>query len=221
MRKLLLLTVLGPLWLLTFPLIPIRAQVQEPAENRGAAAAYQALLRLRTPVTVLYITAHPDDEDAALMTWLARREGVRTGLLTLTRGEGGANLIGAESYDALGILRTEELLAAGRVYGLDAQFFTRMADFGFSKRLDETLDQWGKQNVLGDCVRVVRTYRPDILISRFHGKRRDGHGNHQAAGMLSFEVFKAAADPNAFPEQIAAGLRPWQPKKTLPEHTRQ
>ncbi|MFN0123927.1 MAG: NEW3 domain-containing protein [Blastocatellia bacterium] len=191
---------------------PSTAQTQGIAENRGAAAAWRALLRLRTTATVLHTTAHPDDEDGAMLAWLTRREGVRTGLLTLNRGEGGANLVGPELYDALGILRTEELLAAGRYYGVD-QMFTRVTDFGFSKRLDETLEHWGKDVVLADVVRLVRTYRPDVLIARFHGKARDGHGNHQAAGMLSYEVFKAAADPNMFPEQIREGLRPWQIKK--------
>src|SRR5215470_17011566 len=189
-----------------------RAQVQEPAENRGAAAAWRALLRLRSTVTVLHTTAHPDDEDGALLTWLSRKAGVRTGLLTLTRGEGGANLVGPELYDALGVLRTEELLAAGRFYGVD-QMFTRVTDFGFSKRLDETLEHWGKDVVLGDVVRAVRLYRPDIIISRFQGKPRDGHGNHQTAGLMSLEVFKAAADPKMFPEQLKEGLRPWQVKK--------
>ena len=189
-----------------------RAQVQEPAENRGAAAAWRALLRLRSTVTVLHTTAHPDDEDGALLTWLSRKAGVRTGLLTLTRGEGGANLVGPELYDALGVLRTEELLAAGRFYGVD-QMFTRVTDFGFSKRLDETLEHWGKDVALGDVVHVIRIYRPDIVISRFHGKPRDGHGNHQAAGLLSVEAFKAAADPNRFPEHFKEGLRPWQAKK--------
>ncbi len=190
-----------------------RAQVQGPGESRGAAAAWQALLRLRTTATVLHTTAHPDDEDAALLTWLARGQGVRTGLLTLTRGEGGANLIGPELYDALGLVRTEELLAAGRYYGIDQQFFTRATDFGFSKRLDETLQHWDKEQVLSDVVRAIRKYRPDVIISRFHGQRRDGHGNHQAAGLLSLEAFRAAADPNRFPEQFAEGLRPWQVKK--------
>ncbi len=188
------------------------AQVQIPVINQNAAAAYEALLRLRTTVTVLHTTAHPDDEDGALLTWLVRSQGVRTGLFTLTRGEGGADLAGPELFDALGLIRTEELLAADRYYGVD-QFFTRAADFGFSKRLDETLERWGKENVLRDCVRVVRTYRPDVIISRFHGAPRDGHGNHQAAGLLSAEVFKAAADPNMFPEQFMEGLRPWQVKK--------
>ncbi|HML15372.1 MAG TPA: PIG-L family deacetylase, partial [Bryobacteraceae bacterium] len=173
---------------------------------------YESLLRLRTTAGVLHITAHPDDEDGGLLTWLSRSQGVRTGLLTLTRGEGGANLIGPELFDALGIVRTEELLAAGRYYGVD-QFFTRAADFGFSKRLDETMEHWGEENVLGDCVRVVRLYRPDVIVSRFRGDPRDGHGNHQAAGRMAIEVFKAAADPNRFPEQLREGLRPWQVKK--------
>jgi LmbE family N-acetylglucosaminyl deacetylase len=188
------------------------AQVQEPAENRGAAAAYGALLRLRSTATVLHTTAHPDDEDGALLTWLSRQQGVRTGLLTLNRGEGGANLIGPELYDALGILRTEELLAAGRYYGVD-QMFTRVADFGFSKRLDETLAHWGREVVLGDVVHAIRLYHPDILVSRYHGTPRDGHGHHQTAGLVSLEAFKAAADPHRFPEHLQEGLRPWQVKK--------
>ncbi|MDX2039870.1 MAG: PIG-L family deacetylase [Acidobacteriota bacterium] len=189
-----------------------RAQVQTPAENKGAAAAWQALLRLRSTATVMHTTAHPDDEDGAMLTWLSRHEGIRTGLLSLNRGEGGANLVGPELYDALGILRTEELLAASRFYGVDLMF-TRVTDFGFSKRLDETIEHWGKEVVLKDVVHTVRMYRPDVILSRFHGKPRDGHGNHQAAGLLSAEAFKAAADPNAFPEHFKEGLRPWQVKK--------
>jgi LmbE family N-acetylglucosaminyl deacetylase len=192
--------------------LSITAQAPSVAENRGAAAAWRALLRLRSTVTALHTTAHPDDEDGALLTWLARREGVRTGLLTLNRGEGGANLIGPELYDALGLVRTEELLAAGRYYGVD-QMFTRVTDFGFSKRMDETLEHWGREVVLRDVVRAVRLYRPDIIVSRFHGKPRDGHGNHQTAGLVSAEAFKAAADPNMFPEHFKEGLRPWQVRK--------
>jgi LmbE family N-acetylglucosaminyl deacetylase len=194
----------------TFP--SAQAQVQEPAENKGAAAAYGALLCLRSTATVLHTTAHPDDEDSALLTWLSRQQGVRTGLLTLNRGEGGANLIGPELHDALGILRTEELLAAGRYYGV-YQMFTRVTDFGFSKRLDETLEHWGREVVLGDVVHAIRMYRPDIIVSRFHGKQRDGHGHHQAAGLISLEAFKAAADPHRFPEHLQEGLRPWKTKK--------
>src|SRR5438128_7309850 len=195
-----------------FTIPSAQAQVQEPGENKGAAAAYRAWLWLRSTATVLHTTAHPDDEDGALLTWLSRKQGVRTGLLTLNRGEGGANLIGPELYDALGILRTEELLAAGRYYSVD-QMFTRVTDFGFSKRMDETLEHWGKENVLRDVVRAVRMYRPDVIVSRFHGKPRDGHGNHQTAGLMSQLAFKAAADPNMFPGQFDEGLRPWQVKK--------
>lgn len=189
------------------------AQVQEAAYNRGAAATWPALLRLRSTVTVLHTTAHPDDEDAALLTWLARGQGVRTGLLTLNRGEGGANLIGPELYDGLGVMRTEEMLAANRYYGIDRQMFTRVVDFGFSKRLDETIEHWGKEKVMDDVVHAIRLYRPDILVSRFHGKARDGHGNHQAAGLLSGEAVKLAADPAAFPAHLRAGLRPWRVRK--------
>jgi LmbE family N-acetylglucosaminyl deacetylase len=190
----------------------VDAQVQIPTINRSSASAYAALLRLRNTATVLHTTAHPDDEDGPLLTWLARGQGVRTGLFTLTRGEGGADLTGPELFDALGLVRTEELLAADRYYGVD-QFFTGAADFGFSKRMDETLERWGRENVLRDCVRVVRLYRPDVIVARFHGADRDGHGNHQAAGILSVEMVKAAADPNLFPEQFREGLRPWQVKK--------
>jgi LmbE family N-acetylglucosaminyl deacetylase len=192
------------------------AQVHDLAIDRGAPSTWQALLRLRNTVTVLHITAHPDDEDGPLLTWLTRHEGVRTGLLTLTRGEGGANLIGPEMYDALGILRTEELLTAGRFYGVD-QFFTRATDFGFSKRLDETLEHWDRDKVLADAVRVVRMYKPDIVIARFQGDSRDGHGNHQAAGVIARDLFRAAADANLFPDQLQAGLRPWQIRKVYAE----
>jgi len=214
MKSATIFTLIICLAVISFPSTTSRSQVREPAENKGAAAAWRALLRLRTTATVLHTTAHPDDEDAALLTWLARNQGAYTALLTLNRGEGGANLIGPELYDALGILRTEELLAAGRYYGLDEQLFTHVADFGFSKRLDETLEHWGKDVALADVVRAIRKVRPDVIVSRFHGGPRDGHGNHQAAGLLTREAFKIAADPNAFPEQISKELlSPWQAKK--------
>jgi LmbE family N-acetylglucosaminyl deacetylase len=190
----------------------LQGQVNPPPINSNAAAAYESLLRLRTTATVLHTTAHPDDEDGGLLTWLTRAQGVRTGLFTLTRGEGGADLAGPELFDALGVVRTEELLAADRYYGVD-QFFSRAADFGFSKTLEETLSHWGKEEILRDAVRVIRLYRPDVVISRFQGTPRDGHGNHQAAGVVTEEAFAAAADPQRFPEQFREGLRPWQAKK--------
>ncbi|NOT62726.1 MAG: PIG-L family deacetylase, partial [Acidobacteria bacterium] len=155
--------------------LPVSQAQQAPPKSSKAVALWQALIRLRTTATVLATQAHPDDEDAALLTWLARGAGARVGLLSLTRGEGGANLVGAEQYDALGILRTEEFLAATRHYGVSDLFFTRAVDFGFSKRLDETFTHWNKDDILRDTVRQIRLYRPDIIVSRFHGAARDGH----------------------------------------------
>lgn len=176
--------------------------------DEGAAGTHLALKRLGTNISVLHITAHPDDEDAALLTYLSRGRGFRTALLSLNRGEGGANLAGPELYDALGVLRTEEFLAATRYYGVEL-FFTRTVDFGFSRRMDETLEHWSKETVLRDVVRFVRRYRPDIIVARFHGKARDGHGNHQTAGLMAQEAWRAAADPKQFPDAGPA----WEVKK--------
>jgi LmbE family N-acetylglucosaminyl deacetylase len=161
----------------------------------------------------MHTTAHPDDEHGGVLAMLSRGQGARVSMLTLNRGESGDNAIGSELFDAVGLLRTEELLIADRYYGVDRQYFTTMIDYGFSKRLDETLGKWGRDNVLRDVVRVIRTERPFVLISRFQGNERDGHGNHQAAGLVTVEAFKAAGNAAMFPEQIAAGLRPWQPLK--------
>ena len=128
-------------------------------------------------------------------------------LLTLNRGESGDNAIGPELFDAVGLIRTEELLMAGRYYGLDRQYFTTAIDYGFSKRLEEALVKWGRENVLRDMVRIIRTDRPFVLIARFQGNARDGHGNHEAAGLLTQEAFRVAGDPAVFPEQIRDGLR--------------
>jgi LmbE family N-acetylglucosaminyl deacetylase len=148
-----------------------------------------------------------------MLAAISRGQGARVSLLTLTRGESGDNAIGSELFDAVGLLRTEELLVADRYYGVDRQYFSTMVDYGFSKRLDETLGKWGRENVLRDVVRAIRMERPFVVIARFQGNPRDGHGNHEAAGLITQEAFKAAGDPGMFPEQIAAGLRPWQPLK--------
>jgi LmbE family N-acetylglucosaminyl deacetylase len=182
-------------------------------QDIGAAGLKEQLRKLSTTARLLHTTAHPDDEDGGMMTMQARGLGVNTTLLTLTRGEGGQNKVGSNLFDVLGVLRTLELLASDRYYGVQ-QRFTRVADFGFSKRADETFEKWqGHDNALADMVRVIRTFRPDVIASRFQGSERDGHGNHQAAGILTREAFRAAADPNRFPDQIAEGLLPWQAKK--------
>ena len=182
--------------------------------DRGASGLWQRLLRLQTTASVLYTIAHPDDEQGGTLTYLSRGRGVRTSLLSLNRGEGGANAIGSELFDGLGLVRTEELLVSDRYYGLDDQYFTTLIDYGYSKNLDEALRQWGRENVLRDVVRVIRINRPLVLISRFYGGPRDGHGNHETAGAVTQEAFDAAGDPDRFPDQIGKeGLRPWQPLK--------
>jgi LmbE family N-acetylglucosaminyl deacetylase len=182
-------------------------------QDTGAAGLKQELRKLQTTGRLMMVTAHPDDEDGGLLTLESRGKGVQTLLLTLTRGEGGQNKTGDTFSDELGILRTLELLAADRYYGIE-QRFSRVADFGYSKTPEETFQKWGGHDVpLADIVRVIRQFRPDVLIARFSGTDRDGHGHHQASAILTKEAFRAAGDPNRFPEQIKAGLQPWQPKK--------
>jgi LmbE family N-acetylglucosaminyl deacetylase len=182
-------------------------------QDQGAAGLKEMLLRLKTTARMMHTTAHPDDEDGGMMTLESRGKGDSILLLTLNRGEGGQNKVGSGLFDELGIVRTLEQLAADRYYGVQ-QRFTRVVDFGFSKTADETFQKWGGHDIaLGDMVRVIRTYRPDVLVTRFQGAPRDGHGNHQAAGIVTREAFRAAADPNRFAEQIKQGLLPWQAKK--------
>lgn len=188
------------------------ANTGEMVGMTNAAEVWRALQRLQTTATVLHTVAHPDDENSALLTWLSRGQGVRTGLYSTTRGEGGANLIGSELFDALGIVRTEEHLVSARYYGIEL-FYSSAVDFGYSKRLDETLEKWDKEMLLEDMVRLIRQYRPDVTISRFQGNLQDGHGHHQASGVVTFEAFRAAGDAERFPEHFEAGLHPWQPKK--------
>ena len=182
-------------------------------QDTGTAGLKLELRKLQTTGRLMMVVAHPDDEDGGLLTREARGKGVQTLLMTLTRGEGGQNKTGDTFSDELGILRTLELLAADRYYGVE-QRFSRVADFGYSKTPEETFQKWGGHDVpLADIVRVIRQFRPDVLIARFSGTDRDGHGHHQASAILTKEAFRAAADPNRFPEQIKGGLQPWQPKK--------
>ncbi|MFZ0800372.1 MAG: PIG-L family deacetylase [Terriglobales bacterium] len=182
-------------------------------QETGAAGLKLMLRRLQTTARLMQVDAHPDDEDGGMLTLEARGKGVSTVLMTLTRGEGGQNKLGSNLFDVLGVVRTLEVLAADRYYGVE-QRFSRVADFGYSKTAEETFQKWqGHDIALADIVRVVRTFRPDVLIARFSGTERDGHGHHQASAILTKEAFRAAADPNRFPEQIKEGLQPWQPKK--------
>lgn len=187
------------------------AQVR-PIYDMGAGGLGQMLKRLQTTASALHTAAHPDDEDSGLLAYLARKEQSRTAYLSLNRGDGGQNVIGQELFEGLGVIRTEELLQARRLDG-GQQFFTRTMDYGFSKTRAEAAKMWGEREVLGDMVRTIRLFRPLVVIGRFSGTPADGHGQHQLAGYLTPLAFKAAGDPNEFPEHRAEGLDPWQPLK--------
>jgi LmbE family N-acetylglucosaminyl deacetylase len=182
------------------------------ALDRGSTGLWQTLQKLRTRASILMIVAHPDDEDSGLLAYESRGQGARTILLTLNRGEGGQNVMSSAFWDALGVLRTEELLAADRYYGV-RQYFTQLVDFGFSKTLAESMSQWGHERTLRDVVRVVRMTRPLVIVSVWVGGHSDGHGQHEVSGEIAQEAFEAAANPNMFPGQIRAGLLPWRALK--------
>jgi LmbE family N-acetylglucosaminyl deacetylase len=211
---------------------PARFAARRGALSRACAAAACAALLLRAAVaaeaperilqdlrsfremgSVLYVAAHPDDENTQLIAYLARGRDYRTAYLSLTRGDGGQNVLGPEFGDALGVIRTQELLAARRVDG-GRQFFTRARDFGVSKDYRETLTKWDRQAVLSDIVRVIREFRPDVVITRFPPYPSNTHGHHTASAVLALEAFKLAGDPGAFPEQLAE-CAPWQPRRIL------
>ena len=190
-------------------LAALRAQ---PAEHVNGRTALGLVLRqINNTGTFMMATAHPDDENNAVLALLSKGEGIRTTLVTATRGDGGQNEIGLELFDALAALRTEELLAAHRLDGAE-QYFTRAVDFGYSFSRDETFEKWGREEILGDFVRMIRTIRPDVIA----GLSPDGDGggqHHQASAVLVHGAYAAAADPRRFPEQLADGLRPWQASK--------
>lgn len=188
----------------------LAAQVRTPAV--GTVEAALLLRRMDGEKRVLMIGAHPDDEDTALLAALARGMGARTAYLSLSRGEGGQNVIGPELGEGLGLVRTGELLAARALDGAE-QYFTRAFDFGFSKSAEETLRHWPEEELLRDVVEVVRRFRPHVIVSIFSGTPRDGHGQHQASGLVSHAAFHAAADPDRFPEQLAALGGPWAAAK--------
>ncbi len=189
-----------------------REAAQPIAEDRGAAALEQSLRQLGTWASLMDIVAHPDDEDGGMLTYESRGQGVRASLLTLTRGEGGQNAMSADTDDALGILRTSELLRASEYYGV-RQYFGTEADFGFSKTQEEAFARWGHERVLYDTVLAIRRERPLVLVATFVGGITDGHGQHQVSGEIEQEAYTAAGDPKVFPDQIKPGLEPWTPLK--------
>lgn len=179
-----------------------------------SAEMYQAIKKLNVLGSVLYIAAHPDDENTRLIAFLSKDKLYRTGYLSLTRGDGGQNLIGDEQGVDLGLIRTQELLAARRIDGGE-QFFSRAYDFGYSKSPEETFTKWDKEKILSDVVWVIRKFQPDVIITRFPTTGEGGHGHHTASAILANEAFSAAADSNRFPEQLSNGVNIWQVKRVL------
>lgn len=197
---------------LLFMLLAVGVAQAQPGYGPPAAQPvgelYEQLGKLQVLGRVLYVAAHPDDENTRLLAWLAREKKVETAYLSLTRGDGGQNLIGKEVREGLGLIRTQELLAARRTDGA-RQFFTRANDFGYSKNPEETFTQWHRDSLLADVVWVIRTFKPDVIITRFNPEPSPTHGHHTASAQLALEAFAAAADPNRFPEQMA-WVQPWQ-----------
>lgn len=190
--------------------VPAMAQ---PSPVWNAADIKLQLKKLDTLGSVLYLAAHPDDENTRLLAYLAKEKLYRTGYLSLTRGDGGQNLVGNEQSELLGLIRTQELLAARRTDGAE-QFFTRAQDFGFSKNPAETFTIWDKKKILGDVVWMIRKFQPDVIICRFPADSRAGHGHHTASAMLAAEAFAAAADPKQYPEQLKY-VKPWKTTRLL------
>ena len=186
---------------------PLQAQ-------QNAAAIYAGIKKLGVMGSVLYIAAHPDDENNSFLPYLTKEKNYRTAYLSLTRGDGGQNLIGKEQGIELGLIRTQELLAARRIDGAE-QYFSTAYEFGFSKSADEALTIWDHQKVLSDVVWVIRQYQPDIIITRFPGDARAGHGHHAASSIIANEAYLAAADPTQFPEQLKLGVTVWKAKRIL------
>ena len=174
---------------------------------------YRELKTLKHLPKVLYLAAHPDDENTGLLSWLVNDQNLETGYLSLTRGDGGQNLLGTEQGAALGLIRTHELLEARKLDGAQ-QFFTRAIDFGFSKNTTDTFKQWDENSITADVVWVIRTFRPDVIICRFPPTAAAGHGQHAASAVVAEKAFKLAGDKNAFPGQLKY-VNVWQPKRLL------
>ncbi len=184
------------------------------SQQANSSQLFEDLKAIKTLGTVLHVAAHPDDESTNMLTWFARDQHWETNYFSCTRGDGGQNLIGDEQGIALGLIRTQELLAARRLDGAN-QFFSQAIDFGFSKSTDEALRIWNKELILSNLVYVIRKTKPDIIFTRFPPDARAGHGQHSASSVLAIEAFSAAADPNRFPDQLKNGLDVWQAKRLL------
>ncbi len=193
-------------------ILTLRLFAQSP-QSWTSADIYLAIKKLNVLGSVLYVAAHPDDENTRLIAYFSKDKLYRTGYLSMTRGDGGQNLIGDEQGIDLGLIRTQELLSARRIDGGE-QFFTRAFDFGFSKNPEETFTKWDKEKILSDVVWVIRKFQPDIIITRFPTTGEGGHGHHTASAILANEAFSAAADPTRFPEQLKY-VQPWQVKRVL------
>ncbi|RZJ29938.1 MAG: PIG-L family deacetylase, partial [Flavobacterium sp.] len=194
-------------------LLTVPATAQQP-QKPTAVDIYNQIQKLNFLGSVLYIAAHPDDENTRLISWLSNQQHARTGYLSLTRGDGGQNLIGPELRELLGVIRTQELLEARKIDG-GQQFFSRANDFGYSKTPDETLQIWEKDKVLADVVWTIRKFRPDVIINRFDARSPGTtHGHHTSSAMLSLEGFDKAADGSSYPEQLQY-VKTWKPKRTF------
>src|SRR5258706_11044181 len=194
--------------------IILQFSLAQAPDTYTSADIYLQLKKLNVLGSVLYVAAHPDDENTRLLAYFSKEKLYRTGYLSLTRGDGGQNLIGDEQGIDLGLIRTQELLSARRIDGAE-QFFSRAYDFGFSKNADEALRIWNHDKILSDVVLVIRKIHPDVIITRFPGDERAGHGHHSASEILAKEAFTAAADPDKFPDQLRYGVKPWQAKRIL------
>ena len=195
---------------LFFLFTKISAQVPE---KNTPSDIYHSIQRLNFLGTALFVAAHPDDENTRLISYLSNGVKARTGYLSLTRGDGGQNLIGPELRELLGVLRTQELLAARSIDGGVNSFLPGANDFGYSKHPKETLKIWDKETVLGDVIRTIRKFKPDIIINRFdHRSSGSTHGHHTSSAMLSIEAFDLVNDPNSYPEQLSI-TETWQPKR--------
>ena len=188
--------------------------IAQKKEHKSASEILHEMKKLNVLGSVLYMAAHPDDESTRLLAYLARERQYRTGYMAMTRGDGGQNLIGNEQGFELGLIRTQELLAARRIDGAE-QFFSRAFDFGFSKRTEEALATWDEDKILADAVWVIRNFKPDIIITRFPEDSRAGHGHHSGSAVIARKAFIAAADPNQFPEQLKQGVTAWKAKRIM------